>query len=412
MKSLTFAAALFVTLGSASMLFAGAPYQALDAGDVFVATITRVEDKNSTNARPPRVWLEVHEVLRGQAQTIRSPALWSPPFHGIDWGDGNQPELKRWYAAPLKGPQVGQKFILGGASLKPAAGVDEDEKNAPVYNLFDFVRFPYSDEARAKTIATLAALDAERRRYAAELAAAARDRAQRGQKWRAAMTDRVIDKRTGEADIVAIGQVTSGAGYEFETVLKGLPRVPTGVKYFVTLPSDGYDPRIADLVSERPRCILFLSDKDLIASVAVIQAQLIDPYEGIVVADAAAVAAVKASLAKRPAPKQKPVLVISALDRADAAPLAAAARANFVVVNSHQFSGHGPNSIAHVRNTIPHVGFLVMIDRGPNPRVTAVQIHPASATTLYEAAWPKNDAANEIAAWMKVLINTVNTPKR
>ena len=38
---------------------------------------------------------------------------------------------------------MGQKFILGGKLLKL------DEKNARVYNLFDFVRIPYSDEARA-----------------------------------------------------------------------------------------------------------------------------------------------------------------------------------------------------------------------------------------------------------------------
>src|SRR4051812_43464035 len=92
----------------------GLPYEVLDAGDVFVATITRVEDEGATNARPPRVWLEVHEVLRGDAKVARSPAIWSPPFHGIDWGDDNQPELKRWLAAPLSGPKVGQKFILGG----------------------------------------------------------------------------------------------------------------------------------------------------------------------------------------------------------------------------------------------------------------------------------------------------------
>ena len=160
------AAAVLITL--ASPLRAGQPYQALDAGDVFVATITRVEDKEATNSRPPRVWLNVHEVIRGNPKTVRSPAVWSPPFHGIDWGDGNQPELKLWRAQPLKGPKVGEKFILGGRAL----GVPPDEKDAPAYNLFDFVRIPYSDAARARTIAHLAVLDAARRKYAEEQAAA------------------------------------------------------------------------------------------------------------------------------------------------------------------------------------------------------------------------------------------------
>jgi hypothetical protein len=250
MNSLSLAATLLVTFGSPFGGGGGQPYEALDAGDVFVATITRVEDKDATNARPPRVWLEVHEVLRGDAKVVRSPALWSPPIHGIDWGDGNQPELKRWRAAPLKGPTVGQKFILGGRLFRPG------ENGEPPYVLFAFVRIPYSDEARTKAIADLKALDAAHRKYAAEQAAVAKERDVRRQKWRAAMTDKVIDKRTQEADAVAIGQIVSGGTYEIETLLKGQPRMSSGGKYYVTLPSDGFDPRIEDLVFESPRCIL------------------------------------------------------------------------------------------------------------------------------------------------------------
>src|SRR5262245_55105472 len=170
MKILSFAAALFLTVGSPLILVAGQPYEALDAGDVFVATITRVEDKDATNARPPRVWLDVHEVLRGEAKTPRSPAVWSPPFHGIDWGDETVPDLKLWKAAPMKGPKVGQKFILGGILHKPPPG----EKGESIYYLFAFVRIPYTDKARTNTIATLAALDESHRKYAAEQAAAAK----------------------------------------------------------------------------------------------------------------------------------------------------------------------------------------------------------------------------------------------
>lgn len=172
MKTLPLAAVLLVSLIPAAILLAGQPYEALDAGDVFVATITRVEDKGATNARPPRVWLKVHEVIRGEAKVVRSPAVWSPPFHGIDWGDENEPELKRWNAVPVKGPKVGQKFILGGSSFKPQPG----EKDAPAYYLFAFVRTPYSDKAREQAIAQLKALEEARRKYAEEQAAAAKER--------------------------------------------------------------------------------------------------------------------------------------------------------------------------------------------------------------------------------------------
>jgi hypothetical protein len=399
MNSLSLAAMLLATFGT-PVGGGGQPYEALDAGDVVVATITRVEDKNATNSHPPRVWLEIHEILRGEAKTVRSPALWSPPFHGIDWGDGNQPELRRWKTAPLKGPKAGQKFILGGRSLEPVA----HEKGAPAYELFAFVRIPYSDEAREKVIANLQTLEAAHRKYTAEQAAAAKERELRRQEWRAAIDEKVIDKRTQEADAVAIGQLVSSGTYEIETLLKGQPRMSTGGKYFVTLPSEGYDSRIADLVAERPRCILFLSEKSLVASVTDIHAQLVDPYEGIVLADAAAIAAVKASLGKRPAPKQRQVLVISALNRVDAEPLARAARANFVVVDSHQFSGHSPNTIVHVRDTIPHAAFLVMIDSGPQRRVRAVQITPDDATPLYDATWPEKETSEHLESLTKKLI--------
>ena len=191
-------------------------------------------------------------------------------------------------------------------------------------------------------------------------------------------------------------------------MLKGQPRMSTGGKYFVTLPSEGYDPRIADLVYERQRCVLFLSEENLIASVTDIHARIVDPYEGIVLADAAAIAAVKASLRKRPAPKPRPVLVISALDKAEATPLAQAAWATFTVVISQQFSGHGLNSIDHIRDTVPHASLLVMIDRGPKRRVVAVQITPDAAITLYDTTWPEVDAPERLQALMKKLVEKTN----
>lgn len=391
----TLAAVVFAILAPACLL-AGEPYEALDAGDVFVATITRVEDKDATNARPPRVWLEVHEVLRGDAKTVRSPALWSPPFHGIDWGDENVPELKLWNVQPLKGPKVGVKLILGGTKLHAASDDKKADQNAPVYHLFAFVRIPYSDAARAKAIATLAGLEASHRKYAEEQAAIAKERELRGRQWRAAMTDAVIDKRTQEADAVAIATVHGGDGYTVETMLKGRPRMSAGGTYYVAVPADGYDKRIADIVWDRPRCILFLSEENLIASVHNVHAKLVDPYEGIVLADDAAIAAVKASLARRPAPEPKPVLVISALPREAAAPLAQAARANFAVVESHQFSGHGEHAIVHVRKTIPHAAFLVTIDSGPPRRVQAFRITPDAGISLYDETWPAKDAAEQI----------------
>jgi hypothetical protein len=153
---------------------------------------------------------------------------------------------------------------------------------------------------------------------------------------------------------------------------------------------------------------LFLSEKNLVASVGGIYGEIIDPYEGIVAADDAAVAAVKASLKKRPAPEARPVLVISALPREGAAPLAEAALANFLVVTSHQFSGHSPNTITHVRETISPAEFLVMIDGDAERRARAVQLTPDAATTFYDATWPKDDVAERVKELTKKLVEKVD----
>ena len=397
-----------VIFGPATTAFAGQPYQALDAGDVFVATITRVEDLGATNAQPPRVWLEVHEVLRGNAKVDRSPALWSPPFHGIDFVDENTPGmLKRWNAAPLKGPKVGEKFILGGPALEKPVGNGKNVKDNDVkYQLFAFVRIPFSDKARQQTIDGLKALDESRRKYAAEQVVAAKERASRAQAWRAALDAKTIDRSTQQADAVAIGKIVSGSTFEIERMIKGQPRLSSGGKYYVSLPQDGFDKRIMDLVmDDRPRCVLFLSEKKLFASVTSVYANLVDPYEGIVIADTEAIKAVEASLTKRPAPKPRPVLVISTLGRDDASAIMSASRTIFEVVHSRQFSFHGTHSIKHVRDTIPQAACLVMIDHGPERHVQAVRIEKCSATTVYDATWPEHETQAHIDALLKALAN-------
>src|SRR5687768_5276994 len=67
-------------------------------GDAVVATVTKVSGEPATNANPPWVELEVHEVLQGDAKADRSKALWAPLWHGVDWGDGRD---KDWEARPL-----------------------------------------------------------------------------------------------------------------------------------------------------------------------------------------------------------------------------------------------------------------------------------------------------------------------
>lgn len=160
------------------MVWGGKAGEGIGAGDVFVATVVRVADREATNGDPPRVWVKVHEVLRGDVKVVRSPAVWSPRFHGIDWvGGDSEALLQSWKAKPFPGPKVGEKFILGGRAIEPAqAGAAE----APVYWLFSFVYIPYSDAARAEVLAQLKAVDDAIRKRAAE-AADVENRTRRGE---------------------------------------------------------------------------------------------------------------------------------------------------------------------------------------------------------------------------------------
>jgi hypothetical protein len=396
-RRLLLAAAVLLVL--ARLGAAGDRHAAIDAGDLFVATITRVEDKGATNARPPRVWLTVHEVLKGDKDAKHSPAVWDGPWHGIDWGDENTPELIAWKKAPLKGPRVGDKFILGGWVVVVDVGGMKTEQ----YHILDFIHIPYSDAAREKTLAQLATLEMARLKYAAEQAAAAKAHAERRAAWRASVDEKTIDRRTQQADAVAIGTITGGSGYLIERMLKGRARMSTGGEYYLTIATEDYDPRIVDFVYDRPRCVLFLSEENLTASVGVVRAKLVDPYDGIVLADDAAIAAVEASLKKHPPPAPRPLVVISALDRDDGPPVAKAVRGSFDVLQTLDFTGHSPLTIKHVRESFSDAACMVTIERGDKARVQAIRIHEKDADVFYEAAWPDRAGQREFDALLTAI---------
>jgi hypothetical protein len=398
---------LAVILGTVGTCFAGATYTEIDAGEVFVATVTRLEDEGATNANPPKIWLEVHEVLRGRSIRKRSPVLWSPPHHDFDYSEEGLAALKRWEATPMKGPKVGEKFILGGQFLAMAEG---DYINGD-YVLLPFVRTPYSDEARQRTIVELKRLVEMHKKNAARRAAESEERTSRKQAWRATLDAKRIDHWTRKADAVAIGTHISGNTFCIKRMLKGRERMLSGTSYLISLPPDRFDKRIVDLViGDRPTCVLFISEERIVAGASSVEANLIDPYEGAVLADAAAIAAVEASLKKHPAPVPRPVLVISQLDREDLSAIVSAAQAKFEVVLSHQFSIHSPKSVKHVRRRIPHAAGLLMIGRGPERHVHAVRIEKTEATTIYEATWPKDGIEDHIEPLLKTLAEELSLP--
>jgi hypothetical protein len=380
---------------------AGEAFGGLGDGDLFVATVTRVEDEGATQGKPPLVWLKVHEMLCGKEGAVRSPAVWQAHYHDIDWGDENTPELKRWQATPMKGPDVGKKFILAGKLLEEGQVVSGRGR----YLLLPNFRTPFSEEARIEQIKWLK--EREERLHSAleEQARSKKELEARTSAWRAAADDSTIDKLTIKADSVAVALVKGGTYFEIERMLKGRPRMSSDGVYYVSVPKDGIDPRIDEIIGyERRRCVVFFSEANLVASVTKAHADLVDPYLGIVLADEAAIGAVQASLAKHPAPKPRPVLVVSALDRKDALPLLVAGRKFFEVVEFQQFSTHWPErASSHVRETIPDARYLVMIGRGPERGVQAVKIEKTGHTLLHEGVWTEKEMEAGTEKLLKIL---------
>lgn len=109
--------------------------------DVIVATVKSVSTHEATNARPPLVELEIHEVLRGDRGADRRKAVWEPFPHDVDWsGPGSDEAIRQWESQPMRGPAPGERWILVGQWQRTG--------NASVFGASPAGRFPYSPQKR------------------------------------------------------------------------------------------------------------------------------------------------------------------------------------------------------------------------------------------------------------------------
>jgi hypothetical protein len=93
--------------------WAGAESSPFDSPECVLATIKNVPEGEATNGNPPRVTLDVTDIIRGQLEAGEVAAVWNAPWHGIDT-TGRDSELAAWNAAPLAKPTVGDQYILFG----------------------------------------------------------------------------------------------------------------------------------------------------------------------------------------------------------------------------------------------------------------------------------------------------------
>jgi hypothetical protein len=243
---------------------AGAPYDGTWNGDVIVATITDVCEKNSTNGRPPHLVLDVHEVLRGDPRHVRTHAVWQPLPHDIDYGDPEKnPAFHAWKARPLAGPKVGRKLILWG-ELR----ADRDAHDfGSVFDVNPFHRYDATDDRRAWAIKEIQTAEAELKKWKEEKAEAQRRHQAAMVKWRQSLSDVDLRNLAAEADIVVIGKVCSGPTlsivpqwrylFQVSEVLK--PKASRDHKFV----SATVEKSLGELLYTRERSwILFLSSRD------------------------------------------------------------------------------------------------------------------------------------------------------
>jgi len=282
---------------------AGAPYMGLDGWDVVVATVRGVSAHAATHGNPPLVKLEVHELLRGDPEADRSRALWAPPPHDIDYGTvEDNPRYTAWAATAMDGPKPGDKMILFGSIVA--------DRQGKVFRVISWGRFPYSEAKRAWAVGLIDEHAEQRRareaKQRAEQEALAKARAQ----WRAKVSADEIKGFAREAEFVGIGRIVSGASggtqdasldFEIREILKGTKRKPyPGDRYFVQVVVPG---RVCALLDRGTDYLLFLSEKGLKLTHAAPVYPRIASGDGVVIADAAAVAAAKEALGTRPEAK-------------------------------------------------------------------------------------------------------------
>ena len=285
----------------------GAPYLGTRAGDVVVATVERVENRRATNGNPPRVTLRIHEVLRGDPMRDRTNAIWEPTPNGFDFGDPAilSAALAKWEKAPLESPKVGAKFVLWGECIEDKdakAKSKQSEPSAATFAAWSWNAYPYSEEKRAWAVDDIRKAAEERRQEAERRAAEKRALEQARAKWREKTGARELREYSAAADLVIVGRISSEyvsgpLTFKVTRRLKGtLSKTwQDGEEYFsVTIPSS---PR--DLLDRESDYLLFLKTVGMKPGGATDHYPFITKGDGIVVADAAALEAVRVEAKRR-----------------------------------------------------------------------------------------------------------------
>jgi hypothetical protein len=275
-----------------SRVDAGVQASPFASPQIIVAKITTVSEAAATNGNPPRVGLEMTQVLRGDPKADYSRAIWNPPWHGIDTS-GREGELERWRATPMDKPAVGSRWIIFGRLLEEADG--------PALSLR--YQIAYSPAELAKTVDQIAQVDAATAEYAAKIASEAKALAEARVAWRAKTSSADIGNYVKAADFVAVGTISSGSWgnepeslhiFQIKQILKGQKRYAyLNDLYFVEvkIPLE-----TGKLLKRDQEYLVFLLDRGFDTRKMPVYSR-ISLGDGVVIADDAALQAARDTLA-------------------------------------------------------------------------------------------------------------------
>ncbi len=265
------------------------------APDLVVAQVKKVPaGKKWTFGNPPKVTVEVTDVLRGNHPKGKLTVVWGPGPNDIDTTD-RKAELKAWKSSEIAVPAVGSRWIMFGRLYDDVLWTRADG------------RIAWSEEnvARARTEIAFSekAMEREENRRAEER----RKWAEAIAKWRAGVKEADIERWAAAADFVGIGKAESDS-FEVDEILKGEPRYrgyPKG-RYFAGV---NLKKEVAQLVqasrnAERGgdvRYLLFLSEHGM---TVVPGATYECVGDGVIIADGAAVKAARKAVLARPHKRQ------------------------------------------------------------------------------------------------------------
>jgi len=273
-------------------------------GDAIVAVVKQVDDKNATFGSPPRVGLDVLEVLQGDPNADRTQALWAPLPHDIDTGviEKDQRYLQ-WAGIPMKGPKVGEKYILWGWNITQHGQTRFMAQG----------RETFSDRAR---LAALQRIERQKRqvednRRKVEAQEAARRSAV--QQWRQTVSPEDIRRYAAAAEFVGIGKFGGAmnlqdsdmlVSFAISSILKGRQETKFAVPtYFVTFVAPR---KLCDLLDRETDYVVFLRAGSGKLSASTPSYERIPQGVGIVIADKEAREALVGYIARTPASTTQP----------------------------------------------------------------------------------------------------------